>query len=76
MTRSKRRINKQKNQQNDDENIDDIANETSSQELAVTKIRKSIWASAKYDNGNYDSNDDSECIGSRNNKQEEEERRR
>mgnify|MGYP006147401105 CR=1 FL=1 len=52
---------------NDDENIDDIENKTSSQELAVTKIRKSIWASAKYNDGNYDSDDDSECIESRNN---------
>ena len=58
---------RQEGRTNDDENIDDIENETSSQELAVTKIRKGIWASAKYDDDNYDSDDDSECIGSRTN---------
>ena len=61
---------RQEGRTNDDENIDDIENETSSQELAVTKIRKGIWASAKYDDGNYDRDDDSECIGSRNKEEE------
>ena len=58
---------RQEGRTNDDENIDDIENETSSPELAVTKIRKRIWASAKYDDDNYDSDDDSECIGSQRN---------
>jgi hypothetical protein len=51
---------------NDDENIDDVENETSSPELAVTKFRKSLWANDESDKDkNYNSDDDSECIGLR-----------
>ena len=58
MTRSER--GRREGRTNDDKDINDVENETSSPELEVSKVQRRIWPNANDNNDIDDGNDDSE----------------